>query len=105
MFGTSLIRLATAATATLTLPAAAVAAPTTDPTPAVPPVTNLQAVVDPIAVKVDDGIRVRIGMRNAGPRSITAPAGTAAAWFTLYIVDHTTASAVRSVGGCGYVAE
>ena len=69
------------------------------------PRTNLQAVVDPIAVQVRDGVRIRVGMRNAGPRSITAPAGTPATTFNLYIVSSAYINRVRSVGGCGYLAE
>jgi len=69
------------------------------------PRTNVQAVVDPIAVRVRDGVRIRVGMRNAGPRSITAPVGTPAVTFNLYIVSSAYINRVRSLGGCGYVAE
>jgi hypothetical protein len=56
----------------------------TDPTPVVsrspsrsasePPRTNLTAIVDPIAVPVRGGVQIRVGTRNSGPLSGTAPA-------------------------------
>jgi hypothetical protein len=69
-----------------------------------PPRTNLQAVVDPIAVKVHDGVRIRVGMRNAGPRSITAPVGYPATSFRLYIVTSMFGGG-QSLSGCHYEPE
>jgi hypothetical protein len=54
---------------------------------AAPARTNLTAVFDPIAVPARDGqwegFRVRVGVRNSGPRSISAPAGSPAVQFRL----------------------
>lgn len=66
--------------------------------------TNVQAVVDPIAVKVGDGVRVRVGMRNAGPRTVSTP-GRAAVMFQLYVVGSSQGVWVRSLGGCQFVPE
>jgi hypothetical protein len=66
-----------------------------------PPRTNLTAVVDPVAVRVRDGDLIRIGVRNSGPRSITAPAGPPAATVSLIIDDCCLfISQVKSLGNC-----
>lgn len=62
--------------------------------------TNLQAVVDPVAVPVPDGVRVRVGVRNAGPQS-TGPVG-----FALVVIPSVYINRVRAVGGdCDYIPE
>lgn len=123
------VAVAGAAIAILAFPAAALPASAVDATPtatgtpsasatvaatvtpqasagaAARPRTNLQAVVDPVAVPVRDGVRVRVGIRNAGPRSITAPVGVPAASFTLHIVYSIYINRVRSLGGCAYQPE
>ena len=71
-----------------------------------PPRTNLVAVVDPIAVPVRDGVLIRVGARNSGPRSITAPAGQSAVSLTLVFSSCCSLIfRVRSLGGCqiGYL--
>jgi len=64
------------------------------------PRTNVTAVVDPIAVPVRDGILIRLGARNSGPRSITAPAGKPAASLSLTFYPFGLISEVKSLGGC-----
>jgi LPXTG-motif cell wall-anchored protein len=66
------------------------------------PHTNLTAVFDQIAVPVRDGYRVRVGVRNSGPLSISAPAGQSAATFRLLI---SWTGPVTSLGGCAYQPE
>jgi hypothetical protein len=83
------------------------ASPPTDPNPlSQAPRTNLTAVVDPIAVPVRYGVQVRVGVRNSGPRSITAPDGQAAASLSL-IFQHCCLlmPGVRSLSSCpiGYI--
>jgi hypothetical protein len=57
--------------------------------------------VDPIAVPVRDGFLIRVGARNSGPRSITAPAGQSAASLRLvFTMCCLHKSLVRSLGGC-----
>ena len=64
------------------------------------PRTNLTAVVDPIAVPVRDGFLIRVGARNSGPRSITAPAGQPSVALSLVFYPYFLISGVRSLGGC-----
>jgi LPXTG-motif cell wall-anchored protein len=66
------------------------------------PRTNLTAVFDPIAVPVSNGYRIRVGVRNSGPRSINAPTAQPAARFQL---DILATGPVTSLGGCEYVPE
>ncbi|HZM82747.1 MAG TPA: hypothetical protein VFC19_44085, partial [Candidatus Limnocylindrales bacterium] len=81
--------------------AASASAPTNSNLVAQPPRTNLTAVVDPIAVPVRDGVRIRVGARNSGPLSITAPAGQPAVILSLDIVACCSLIfKVRSLGGC-----
>jgi hypothetical protein len=67
--------------------------------------TNLTAVVDPIAVKVAEGFRIRVGARNSGPNSITVSAGQAAVVMHVYVVPGWWVGRVRSLGYCGFVPE
>jgi LPXTG-motif cell wall-anchored protein len=80
--------------------AASASAPTNsnlDPEPR----TNLTAVVDPIAVPVRDGVLIRVGVRNSGPLSITAPAGQPAVTLSLVIdLCCLLIAQVKSLGGC-----
>jgi hypothetical protein len=78
-------------------------APTDPQILSAPPRTNLTAVLDPIAVPVHDGFLVRVGVRNSGPRSISAPTGQSAAAFTLTF--GASGYLVKSLGGCDYVPE
>jgi len=71
------------------------------------PRTNLTAVFDPIAVPMRDGFgysyRIRVGVRNSGPRSISLPTGSSAVGFMLTL--YWTAPS-RSLGGnCEYSPE
>jgi hypothetical protein len=66
------------------------------------PRTNLTAVFDRNAVPVRDGYRVRVGVRNSGPLSISAPAGQSAATFRLSIA---WSGPVTSLGDCEYHPE
>lgn len=67
--------------------------------------TNLTAVVDPRAVKVADGYRIRVGVRNSGPRSVTASVGHEAVLMQVYVVSGNWLRRTRSLGNCRLVSE
>jgi LPXTG-motif cell wall-anchored protein len=64
--------------------------------------TNLTAVFDPVAVPVSDGLRIRVGVRNSGPGSISLPTGMSAVGFQLTLF---WSGPSRALGNCRYSEE
>jgi hypothetical protein len=64
----------------------------------------LEELIDPVAVPVAGGYRIRLGLRNNGP-TLTGDSLRPAAKLVLFVPDMITARAVRAPKGCELVPE